>query len=113
MEVWDTVKKYGKRDGNHDHIKHSLKKIGCSVADTADMGDGFPDLVVGCRGINYLFEVKDPAASNQRRKLTPDQRVFFEGWRGQVHKIETVTDAMDVMGITTGANNQGDLWQQK
>ena len=63
--------KYGKRDSNHTDIRDALRRVpGCRVFDTADVGDGFPDLVVGFMGIIRLMEIKDGTLSPSRRKLT-------------------------------------------
>lgn len=65
-------------DKNHSEIVGTLKSIGCSVLSLADKGHGVPDLLVGFRGRNYLVEVK-----SEKGKLTPDQEIFFQTWKGQ------------------------------
>lgn len=55
----DTVLlKHGRRDANHQAIKDTFIALGCSVADTADVGNGFPDLVVVIGEETVLVEVK-------------------------------------------------------
>ena len=85
-------------DGNQGKIVEKLRQLGISVHCTHTVHDGFPDLVAGHRGVNYLFEVKDPAQPESKRKLTEDERAFRDNWRGQVFTIETVQDALSVMG---------------
>ena len=40
----------------------------------AAVGNGCPDLVVGCAGINLLVEVKDPEQPPSARRFTPQQK---------------------------------------
>jgi len=50
-------------DGNHAEIRDTAKAAGYFVADTARMGDGFPDMVIVNKigRVALLFEVKTPA----------------------------------------------------
>lgn len=85
-------------DGNQAEIVAVLRKLGVTVACTHTVGDGFPDLVCGWRGQNFLFEVKDPKQPESKRKLTEDERKFRDEWRGHVCTIETYQDALATMG---------------
>lgn len=49
----------GRCDRNQPEIVSALRSIGASVLITSNQGGGFPDLVVGWRGHNYLLEVKE------------------------------------------------------
>jgi hypothetical protein len=64
-------------DANHKSLIHELKAIGASVTDTSMVGRGFPDFVVGYRGINYLAEVKVRGG-----KLIESQIDFRDQWTG-------------------------------
>ena len=86
-------------DDNQKQIVTQLRAYGCSVFSTASIGKGFPDIVVGYRGKNYMFEIKDGAKSKSRQKLTPDEQKFFETWRGQIAVIKNIYDALIVIGI--------------
>ena len=44
-----------------------------SVFSTHEIGKGFPDIVVGYRGINYLFEIKDE--NNEKSKDKKKKKV--------------------------------------
>lgn len=58
-----TVTNYRKRvDANHGEIKSVAKAAGYFVADTARMGEGFPDLVIANHAgrVALLFENKTP-----------------------------------------------------
>ncbi len=77
-----------KVDANQAEIVECLRAIpGCEVYSCAAIGDGFPDIIVGRYGRNWLFELKMPG-----KKLTDDQQTFFKMWTGQVQKVETVQE---------------------
>ena len=86
-----------KVDDNQAEIVRDLRKMHFSVRSTAMVGNGFPDIVVGFLGNNWLFEIKDPAKPPSGRKLTPKEQDFQLDWRGQVHVVETVEDILDAM----------------
>lgn len=83
-----------KVDDNQRDIVDALRAIGCSVAVTSAAGQGFPDLVVGHRGSNYLVEVKDGKKPPSARALTKDQQTFRDGWRGQYTVVKSVAEAI-------------------
>ena len=85
-------------DGNQKDIVKACRKVGYSVFVASGMGEGFPDLVVGAHGANYLFEIKDPSKPEKDRKLTPAQQDFFQEWRGQVQKVETFEEILQTIG---------------
>lgn len=73
-----------KRDANHDDIVADFLSLGCSVTELPHAGvPGFPDLVVGCVGVNHLVEVKNPDTDYGRAGLNPNQQVFNRDWRGE------------------------------
>lgn len=45
-------------DANQRSIVADLRAIGATVEDLHEVGDGCPDIAVGFRGQNYLFEIK-------------------------------------------------------
>ena len=45
-----------KTDVNQKAVVEQLRAIGATVAITSQLGKGFPDIVVGYGGDNYLFE---------------------------------------------------------
>lgn len=79
-----------KVDDNQKVIVEALRKAGRAVAITSTVGNGFPDLVVGFGGKNFLLEIKKTSKS----KLTPDQLEFISFWRGQWARVETVEEAI-------------------
>lgn len=86
--------KYGKNvDQNQLEIVRGLEEIGCDVCEI-----GWPvDLLVGYRKRNFLIEIKDPNKPPSKRRLTPEQVEFFKMWRGQVRKLETLDEAVQLV----------------
>jgi len=84
-------------DANQADIIKALRKIGCTVTPTHTIGKGFPDLVVGRNGVNHLLELKDGTKPPSARTLTPDEAKFHIEWRGVVHIVYSVDDAMRVV----------------
>ncbi len=81
-------------DRNQTEIVKGLRDRGYSVFSTARVGHGFPDLVVGAGGINYLLEVKAGPAE----KLTPRQEEFFEDWQGRARVVCSLEEALKEIG---------------
>lgn len=89
-----------KRDKNQKDVVNEFTKRGFTVFDTADVGFGFPDLVVG--GIfpcpecgkrirqNILVEVKSPNAKPIPRVGLQEQ--FHSIWRGRIVIIQHPQD---------------------
>jgi len=84
--------KHGRRDANHQEVKDAFTALGCSVADTADVGGGFPDLVVVIGGITVLVEVK-----TLNGKHTPEQERFYAEWRGSHYTVRSRDQAIDLV----------------
>jgi len=88
-----------KIDTNQNDIVKHLRKCGASVHITSMLGGGFPDLVVGVGGKNFLIELKDGDKTESRKRLTPDEVKFFDRWNGQVNKCETLEDIFKIIGF--------------
>lgn len=84
-------------DANQQAIVKDLRKLGYSVFVTSMVGCGFPDIVVGAKKINFLFEVKDSEKSKSCRKLTNMENLFHLTWKGSVHIITCIQDAIDII----------------
>jgi len=63
------------------------------------VGKGCPDLLCGVRGTNLLIEIKDGQKVPSARKLTPDEAAWHQSWRGQVAIVESVDDALRLVGL--------------
>jgi len=91
---------YAKRtDANHKQVVDDLRKWlhGCTVFDASGAGKGFPDLVVGWKGHNFLFELKDPEKPTSRRSLTDAQKKLFDQWQGQIHIAHSAAEVCAVI----------------
>jgi Holliday junction resolvase len=93
------MRRAAKIDANQPEIVKALGAAGCSVWSLAAVGQGFPDLIVGRQGRNYLLEVKDGSLAPSKRKLTQDERDFHAAWRGHVVTVNTVAEALDAVGL--------------
>jgi len=85
-------------DGNQTEIVQALRRVGASVSITSMVGSGFPDIVVGFRGVNWLVEIKDGSKPPSRRKLTGDEQTFFDTWHGQVNVVKNTDEALELIG---------------
>lgn len=92
------MRRAARTDANQPDIVKELRRAGASVAITASAGSGFPDLVVGYRGVNYLMEIKDPNQDTTHQKLTPDQEIFHGCWTGQISVVKTADQALKIIG---------------
>lgn len=81
-------------DTNHKIIADALRDVGASVVSLAAIGRGVPDLLVGFRGVNYLFEIK-----TDKGKLTPDQTAFVAMYHGRVVIIRSIAEAYTAIGV--------------
>lgn len=87
-----------KTDDNQKPIVQQLRAIfgpDC-VFDLSAVGQGCPDIMVGVRGVNFLFEIKTPKGT-----LTDDQVIFHRTWPGQVVVVRTLQDALDAIEKAT------------
>jgi len=87
------MRRAAKVDSNHGVIRDAFRSMGCSVADTFQLGGGFPDMVVAISGVNVLVEVKDGDKPPSARRLTKDEQEFRDGWGGPYEIVETIEDA--------------------
>ena len=85
-------------DSNHAEIIKALRKIpNLSVFSTHEVGKGFPDIVIGYKGINYLIEIKDGNKPPSARKLTPDEVKFHQDWSGQISIIKNLDELLQII----------------
>lgn len=84
-------------DNNQKEIVTQLRQLGYSVSHTHTIGSGFPDIVVGQEGKNYLFEIKNYNQPPSKRILTQDEQKFHSSWSGQVSIIHTAQEAVNII----------------
>jgi hypothetical protein len=64
-------------DANQPSLVKEIRAMGkehVSVSMTHNVGQGFPDIIVGYKEKNYLFEIKDPAKPPSKKRLTKDEQ---------------------------------------
>lgn len=84
-------------DDNQAEMVKELRGYGVSVQHLHRVGQGCPDILCGWRGTNWLFEIKDPAKSPSKRKLTEDEAIWHMQWSGQCAVVTTSEQAMEIM----------------
>jgi hypothetical protein len=85
-------------DSNHAEIIKALRKIpNLSVFSTHEVGKGFPDIVIGYKGINYLIEIKDGNKPPSARKLTDAELKFHNDWRGQIKIVNNLDEVLNLL----------------
>ena len=85
-------------DRNHAEIINALRKIpNISVFSTHEVGKGFPDIVIGYKGINYLIEIKDGNKPPSARKLTEAELQFHSNWRGQIKIVNNLDEVLNLL----------------
>lgn len=72
--------RHGRRDLTHAEVRDGMREVygAKAVLDTADLGDGFPDLVLGARGVTFMLEVK----KDTKAEMQPRQIELMVAWRG-------------------------------
>lgn len=84
-------------DSNQPEIVKGLRDTGHSVAVTSAVGKGFPDIIVGRNGHTLPMEIKDESKPPSKRKLTKDERRWFEGWKGSAVVVNNLDEAIEAM----------------
>lgn len=91
------MRRAAKIDANQPEIVAALRAIGATVAVTSTIGQGFPDICVGYKSRNVLFEIKDGDKPPSAQKLTPDQIEFHAAWKGEIAVITSAAEAVDYL----------------
>ena len=85
-------------DRNHAEIINALRKIpNLSVFSTHEVGKGFPDIVIGYKGVNYLIEIKDGNKPPSARKLTDAELQFHSNWKGQIKIVNNFDELLNIL----------------
>lgn len=84
-------------DRNQPEIVQALRKAGATVQHLHTVGQGCPDILVGFRGCNLLYEIKDGEAIPSKQKLTGPEKDWHDLWRGEVHIVRSADEAIEVM----------------
>lgn len=95
------MRRAAKIDKNQNEIVKAFRDLGASVLILSGVGQGCPDTCIGFGGVNVLVELKTPKGA-----LTPDQVVFFDGWRGDAQIARSIDDAIQIIqSIKKGGGN--------
>ena len=88
-----SIKRYAARaDVNQAKIVDMLRKLGFSVEII-----GMPsDLLIAKNGTTVVIEVKNPDQSPSKRRLTDQEREFYESWQGLYAVIETQEECLSL-----------------
>lgn len=90
------MRRAAKIDNTQNEIVKAFRDMGASVSILATVGQGFPDLVLGYRGLNVLVECK-----TAKGKLTADQERFHANWKGDIRIARSVDDAIGIIDSLT------------
>lgn len=80
-------------DANQTEIVKTIRAIGATVQLLNAVKNGCPDILVGFRGVNYLFEIKTP-----KGRLTEDEVTWHDCWMGQKAIVKTADEIMRIIG---------------
>lgn len=83
------MRRAAKTDDNQNDIVHVFRVYGWSVQILSAVGQGCTDIVVGKWGLNIMVEIKDGSKPPSARKLTPDQIIWHDEWRGLKCVVES------------------------
>ncbi len=86
------MRRAAKVDANQSEIVDALRRAGASVELLHQVGAGCPDILVGFRGFNYLFEIKVA-----KEKLNDLQQSWHLQWRGP--KPQVVRGPHDALAL--------------
>lgn len=81
-----------KVDANQPEIVEALRAAGASVQILSGVGHGCPDIIVGLKGRNYLFEIKAPGGA-----MTRDEITWEKQWRGQYTIVRSAYQALECL----------------
>lgn len=79
-------------DENQSFITKALRSMGMSVHHTHTIGNGFGDICVGFKLMNFIVEIK-----NGKGKLTKDEVKFFSSWKGNAIIATDILDLLQSM----------------
>lgn len=95
-----------KVDSNQREIVEALRAMGASVYLTHQVGSGFPDIVVGYRGMTILLEIK-----SEKGKMKPDEVEFFQKWKGCAFVVYSAEEAIMVVQNVVSGKEMPRTWR--
>lgn len=96
------MRRAARTDENHMAIVEAFRAAGVWVYSTAQLGNGFPDLlcardVPGCGPRQCLIEIKDGSKPPSARMLTPAQLEFHSRYPGACFVVTSAEDVAKVV----------------
>lgn len=88
------MRRAARTDDNQEQIVSALRQVGASVLIMSQLGGGAPDLAVGIFGRTYFLEVKDGSKPPSQQRLTPEEAIFQNEWKGHYRVVHNVDEAM-------------------
>lgn len=93
------MRRAAKVDSTQAEIVVAFRRRGAAVWSTAQLGNGFPDLIVCIRAKSGLWrtllvEVKDGSLSPSKRALTADEARFHAFWPGELRIVGSADEAL-------------------
>jgi Holliday junction resolvase len=92
------MRKYARKDKNHDEIVQAFKSAGCSVLSLVGLGNGVPDILVAKAGRTILVEIK----ASESAKATDLQTEFASTWRGYIIRVHSAAGALSCIKAFLG-----------
>lgn len=86
-----------RKDSNHVEVVKAFRDLGASVLDTAQLGNGAGDIIVGLHNHNVLVEIKDGSKPPSARKLTTDEVKFHDKWNGWIEIVCSLDDVVSLV----------------
>ena len=94
------MRRAAKVDVNQPDIVKAARAVGASVQTLHTIGKGCPDLLIGYRGVNLVWELKDGLLVPSKQVLTPDEIEWHAGWRGDARVVSSVAQALLILQQT-------------
>lgn len=83
------MRRAARTDGNHEAVMKALNAAGMKAVSLASVGQGFPDVAVGFRGLSCLLEIKDGGKPPSARGLTAAEKEWHDTWPGHVAVVDS------------------------
>jgi hypothetical protein len=95
------MRRAARADRNQPEIVAALRGVGATVQPLHTIGKGCPDALIGYRGRNLLFEIKDGLLVPSKQALTSDELKWHEFWHGQVCTVNSIEAAIAALNEVT------------
>lgn len=100
------MRKIARTDANQTAIMDALRRVGALVHSTAQLGGGFPDIIVGHRRRLYMMEIKDGTKKPSAQKLTSDEEKFHALWWDYVYTVNSPEAAIKILFPDNRSNHE-------